>query len=73
LDKVPGNVVLLFEADGIWNLNGTADLLNTKRKEPGYSYVLFVDGTIGRYRFSGGLVLESQSAKNEYLPLRRNP
>lgn len=70
---VPGNVVLLFEANGDWNLSGEEELLSSKEKEPGYSFVLFMDGTIGKYKFSKGIILDRKSDKSMYVPLRWKP
>jgi type II secretory pathway pseudopilin PulG len=61
-DKVPGNTVLLIEADGPWNNRGRADLLQASRSKfkyfvlayPGFVHVLYTDGTIGRYRLRDG-------------------
>jgi len=51
LDDVPGNVVLLFEADGDWNLSGTEELLKTRYKEKGYIGMFFADQTTADYWF----------------------
>jgi len=51
LDDIPGDVVLLFEADGDWNLDGGPKLLETRRTEHGYIKVLFADQTIRNYWF----------------------
>ncbi len=49
LADIPGNVVLLFEADGDWNLNGTGELLKTRYRERGYVTLLFVDQSKADY------------------------
>lgn len=49
LKDIPGNVVLLFEADGDWNLNGTSELLQTRYEKNGYITMLFVDKSIADY------------------------
>jgi hypothetical protein len=49
LADLPGNVVLLFEADGDWNLSGTSELLKTRYREKGYIAMLFVDQTVNDY------------------------
>jgi len=49
LDAVPGDVVLVFEADGDWNLNGTGELLRTRYNEKGCIYMLFADLTTANY------------------------
>ncbi|NIT60733.1 MAG: hypothetical protein GWN00_32380 [Aliifodinibius sp.] len=54
LANVPNNTVLLFEANGGWNLTGDAKLL--KESEPHRKWVillLLVDGTVDEYWFSG--------------------
>jgi len=48
---IPGDVVLLFEADGDWNLHGTEELLNTRSKEH-YISLLLVNGTVKDYWFN---------------------
>lgn len=50
LSDVPGDVVLIFEARGDWNLAGGPELLETVKKY-GCIDVLFVDQTIGVYWF----------------------
>ncbi len=49
LDDVSGDTVLLFEADGDWNLNGTDELLRTREKNNKYITVVFADGTMADY------------------------
>lgn len=51
LADVPGDVVLIFEADGQWNLHGGPELLNTRYREKGFIYLLSVDGTQLTYWF----------------------
>lgn len=70
---VPGDVVLLFEADGDWNLAGGSELLETRRKY-GRIYVLFVDQTIGAYYFSEeGVRIYVENEPYTYKPLRWKP
>lgn len=45
LAEIPGGVVLLFEADGAWNLNGTWSLLSLPYGEAKFSSIKCVDGT----------------------------
>lgn len=45
------DTVLLFEADGDWNLNGTADLLNNRYGEALFASILLVDGSTHSYWF----------------------
>jgi hypothetical protein len=49
LGDVPGDVVLLFEADGGWNLNGTGLLLTSPYGEKRFVRILFVDGSTANY------------------------
>ena len=49
LDEIDDDVVLLFEADGDWNLNGTGELLQTRYNEKGCIYMLFADLTTANY------------------------
>ena len=51
LSEIPDDVVLLFEADGDWNLNGTSELLRTRYREQGYITILFANQTTGIYWF----------------------
>jgi len=69
LEDLPGNVVLLFEADGDWNLNGTADLLTTRYRNNGYITVLFLNGTTGEYWFDRSAVrkLDERGAYDDEL------
>jgi len=49
LGDVPGDVVLLFEADGEWNLNGTGSLLSKPYGEKKFLRILWVDGSTVDY------------------------
>ena len=60
---LPSNLVLVFEADGKFNLSGGAELLKrnyAKNRyfsvENKYIYVLFLDGTIAKYRLHDGAI-----------------
>lgn len=62
-EDLPGNLVLVFEADGALNLSGGSELLEQERakdkyfsKTERYIYILFVDGTIAKYRLSDGSI-----------------
>ncbi len=81
LDKLPrgdiaGNVVLLFEADGDLNLSGGPELISKERTKDKYFlfkrqifiYVLFVDGTIVKYRLHDGAISKYDPEKNEFTP-----
>lgn len=53
LAEIPGDVVLIFEADGNWNLNGGSELLKTRYRDKHSSIaILSVGGTIERYWYS---------------------
>jgi len=72
--QLPGNVVLLFEAEGPWNLHGSEDLFIQHSKEANTVFILFVDGTIGEYKYSNGkLKLYTKGKAKDYLPLRWKP
>jgi len=54
---LPGNLVLVFEADGEFNLSGGPELLKKEHAkdkyfsaESRYVYILFLDGTVAKYR-----------------------
>jgi hypothetical protein len=49
LAEIPGDVVLLFEADGDWNLTGTGELLATRYSDKGWIPMLFVNGSVRNY------------------------
>jgi len=73
---LPGNVILLFEADGQLNLNGGEDLFQQKRltekyflrRKDAFAHLYFVDGTIVRYRLLDGSVSEYDDTRNQYMP-----
>lgn len=49
LADVPDDVVLLFEADGEWNLNGTGSLLRNPYGEAKFLSILWIDGSTVDY------------------------
>ena len=49
---IPGDVTLLFESDGKWNLNGAGKLLAAKSDEQGYIRMLFIDQSIANYWYN---------------------
>ena len=51
-------------ADGDWNLNDTAELLNTRYREHGFMEMLFVDQTVRSYWFYKKAVRKFDSKKN---------
>ncbi len=76
MDDLQGkdNVVLIFEADGELNLSGGPELISKERTKDKYFlfgrqkfiYVLFVDGTIAKYRLRDGSVALYDSDKDEF-------
>jgi hypothetical protein len=55
LVDIPGDVVLIFEADGDWNLNGTSGILQERRTtavDEYYIDMLFADQTIKAFWFN---------------------
>lgn len=73
LADIPGDVVLLLEARGDWNLAGGPQLLETMSKY-GYIDVLFVDQTLGVYLFSEqGIRAYVEKEPYTYKPLRWKP
>ena len=71
---IPGNTVLLFEASGDWNLSGGKQSLGLNQKTD-FAFLLFVDGTIGRYQLSSGEItlFDSNIDKTKYIPLKWKP
>lgn len=51
LNDIPDDVILLFWADGPWNLTGTSELLKTRYIEHGSVALLFADQTVKKYWF----------------------
>jgi hypothetical protein len=64
IEQLPGNVVLLVEYEGGLNSNGADELLTPMLERhkyllfpsQRYNYILFVDGTIVKYRRSDGAI-----------------
>jgi hypothetical protein len=50
-NDVSKDTILLFEADGDWNLNGTTDILNSRYNERDCVRIVFVDGSTANYWF----------------------
>lgn len=71
LVDIPADVVLLFEADGDWNLSGGAELLKTRYKgEHSSIAMLFTDQTIRRYWYYKEAVrkFDSKGTRMYYEP-----
>lgn len=49
LDDIPDDVILVFEADGDWNLSGNQELLKTRYQNHGYISVIYKDGKVRNY------------------------
>jgi hypothetical protein len=73
LADVPDNVVLLFEADGQWNLTGGPELL--KQRNDLDVYLLLANGTICRCDFgsAGTCVCDYKSKKTKEISISWKP
>jgi hypothetical protein len=66
IEGLSGNTVLLFEGEGDFNLSGDEELLSKELKDnqwafynirkKNYRYIIFIDGTMGKYRLSDGAI-----------------
>jgi hypothetical protein len=91
-DNLDSNIVLLFESDGDLNLSGGPELISKERtkdkyflfKRQRFIYILFVDGTIAKYRLHDGAISKYVPDENKftqyykmgetpYSPLRWTP
>lgn len=72
LSEIPDDVVLLFEAEGPWNLTGSENLLqhSSRRWKLG---ILFMDGSFGEYSFMQEKAMGRHNGKLFYRPLRWKP
>ncbi len=67
LSEVSSDTVLIFEADGDWNLAGTKELLETRYWKHGYVTMVYVDGHKGDYWYYQKAVRAfSKDGKNMY-------
>jgi hypothetical protein len=74
LSELPGNGVLIIEADGPWNNCGGSELLNGTRCKfkafvvgwPKTIYILFVDRTIVKYRLRDGAIAKYTGPYDEF-------
>lgn len=74
LADIRDDVVLIFEADGDWNLNGTSELLKTRYEgEHSNIAVLFVDQTVSRYWYNMNAARKFDSRGMRYERLRWKP
>lgn len=72
---IPNDVVLIYEADGDWNLNGGAGLLKTRASAQVYVGIFFAGGDVGNYWFYGNGVRKRDlpGRRRQYEPLRWGP
>lgn len=71
LSEIPNDVVLLFEANGGWNLNGDAELVKKVHgQREWFIGVLFIDGAFGKYSFDQERVDGFHLDKPFHRPLR---
>ena len=73
LDDISKDTVLIFEADGPWNLNGTSDLLRTRYDEHGYIALFYIDGKTYDYWYYKEAVRKFDTHGMYYEPPRWNP
>ena len=67
------DTVLLFEADGDWNLNGTSPLLNRRYGEALFVNILLVDGSTNSYWFYKKAVRKFKSKFGRSYMYYENP
>lgn len=74
---ISDKTVLLFEADGPWNLNGTANVLRPRFNNEQDLFMLYLNGTVRSYWFEEGKIREFKSyfgqVKMYYESPRWNP
>lgn len=72
---IANNVVLIYEADGDWNLNGGAGLLKTRASAQVYVGIFFTGGDVGNYWFYGNGVRKRDlpGRRRQYEPLLWGP
>ncbi len=73
LEEIAPNTVLIWEANGDWNLNGGPDLLKTKRGKQGYIEVLLVDQNMVSYLFAYEAYRTFESGQMHYNQLQWKP
>lgn len=76
-ENISDKTVLLFEADGEWNLNGTVNLLRPRFDGEQDVFVLYIDGTVRSYWFEEEKIREFKSRYGQvrmcYEALRWQP
>lgn len=73
LKDISNDTVLLFEADGDWNLNGTAKLLKTRYWDKGYITLFYVNKETSDYWYNKRAVRKFDSRSMYYEQPRWNP
>lgn len=75
LSKIPDDVVLLFQANGPWNLNGGAELLRMEHsaRNAGGVSVLFKDGGFGTYSLTRDAVRLEDTEEVVWRKVRWQP
>jgi len=76
VDGLPHNIVVIFEADGNYNLSGGSELIREKRAKDKYFlrkkdifiYVYFKDGTIAKYRIFDNAISIYDRNSQEFSP-----
>jgi energy-coupling factor transporter transmembrane protein EcfT len=66
LSDIPGGTVLLFEANGDWNLSGGPEMLETRRSENGYIEIISVDGKVSDYWYYKDAIRKFNKDGNMY-------
>jgi len=66
LADIPGDVVLVFEADGSWNLNGTEELLKTRYREQGFITIFIANGKMLDYWFYKSAIRKFDKRRGMY-------
>jgi hypothetical protein len=73
MSEIPDDVVLLFEANGDWNLNGTEELLKNRLSDGGFAYVLYKAGYIESWIYLDNTVTKAYPGGPGPEQLRWNP
>ena len=71
--NVSPDTVLIFEADGAWNLNGAQEKLATRYRQHGCVLVMMADGRVGNYWFDDSSLREFAGGTTYYAGPRWQP
>jgi hypothetical protein len=81
-NSIPGETVLIFEAEGPWNLSGGPELLKPKRLKRKYIglfketldtvLIAFVDGSVAKYRFTDKAIAVYDPNTEQFAPFTTN-